>query len=228
MGSRSPACSVPETIIALIFSMASSVTATADPPAPIDPMFVPSIAQAAHRSGPSRQVSGAAGAGRVRQWRRRVVVPVVRRRRGRRGRGAGPAMGRASAGWASAWGPAMTTGPVTSARASASGRPSCTGVVVATGWMGAGCGTEDGTAADGLACAIAAGCWAAGGGDVFAARVSVSPVTPTTASSAIPPARACCCRGARRIRRGACPIWRGVCRSRRNPASTRPAGAGAP
>ena len=33
LGSRSPACSVPETIIALIFSMASSVSATADPPA---------------------------------------------------------------------------------------------------------------------------------------------------------------------------------------------------
>jgi hypothetical protein len=32
LGSRSPARSVPETIIDLIFSMASSVSATADPP----------------------------------------------------------------------------------------------------------------------------------------------------------------------------------------------------
>ena len=99
------------------------------------------------------------------------------------------------------------------------------GMVVATGWMGVGCATDDGTAADGLGGAIAAGRWVMGSGVELAASVSVSPVTPTTASSAIPPASACCCRGARRIHRGACPICLGARRSQRNPASTEPGGA---
>src|SRR5487761_1640758 len=65
-GSRSPARSAPVVIMALIFSMASSVTATADPPMPlllrrsahryagwprIDPMFAPEYGITGRRPG---------------------------------------------------------------------------------------------------------------------------------------------------------------------------------
>ncbi len=102
------------------------------------------------------------------------------------------------------------------------------GMVVATGWMGVGRATDDGTAADGLGGAIAAGRWVMGSGVELAASVSVSPVTPTTASSAIPPASACCCRGARRIHRGARPICLGAAAAsatRRPPSPAEPTAA---
>ena len=100
------------------------------------------------------------------------------------------------------------------------------GMVVATGWTGVGCAPDDGTEAGGLDGALAAGRWVMGSGVELAARVSVSPVTPMTASIAIPPASACCCRVACRIRCGACPIWLGARRSQRNPASTGPGDTG--